>query len=696
VAWYLDADGDGYGAQASGRCLCGSTGQWTTTTGGDCNDADVTVRPGISEKCNGRDDDCDGLTDELGAVGCIPWYMDTDGDGFGLAGQSRCLCAPDDTYRAPFAGDCADGDPLRYPGAAETCGNGLDDDCNGSTDEEAALGCTYYYRDVDGDGYGQGTDPRCLCTPDAVYRATVPGDCADGDPLANPGSAERCGGGDEDCDGVVDEEGASGCRDYFRDRDGDGYGTTATGKCLCGPTADLNATVGGDCNDAERTVNPSATESCNGRDDDCNGQLDEPGSTGCQQYFRDEDRDGFGVIASETCLCVPVKPYDARIPGDCNDAAASVYPDALETCDGVDQDCDGLTDEGAAGGCVVYYRDFDGDGWGDSADPRCLCAPTAEFALTKGGDCDDFDRFRNPDEVEACDGKDNDCDGVVDEVGAQGCTNLYRDDDRDGYGSATVPSECRCTAVAPWDATKSGDCDDGEALAYPGGTEACDRVDNNCDGTTDPESSAGCKTYYKDSDSDGYGVAGSYKCLCVPQGVYKVTVTGDCNDDLKAVNPSANESCNGRDDDCDGNTDEENANGCKTYFRDDDKDGFGVKGDTRCLCTGVAPYTSLLGTDCCDADQRAHPGQSAWFTTRDNCNLWDYNCDGGDTREVTQQGGCSGWAIGGGCDVQTGWDGSAPNCGEQGKMVTGGCGHCCFLWTCCCDPGGYTRTQGCH
>lgn len=121
--------------------------------------------------------------------------------------------------------------------------------------------------------------------------------------------------------------------------------------------------------------------------------------------------------------------------GDCNDSNPNIYPGATEVCDGADNNCDGTVDEGF---------DTDGDGY-------TIC----------GGDCDDSDPSVNPGAIEVCDGVDNNCDGVVDE----GCANL----DLDGDGYSVV----------------AGDCDDNDASVNPGATEICDGIDNDCDGTID-------------------------------------------------------------------------------------------------------------------------------------------------------------------------------------------------------------------
>ena len=121
-----DADGDGHAAAACG--------------GMDCDDGDDGVHPGVDESCNGRDDDCDGATDEGGAIDCETFYRDSDQDGFGQDADAQCLCGPEGEYTAPGGGDCDDGDATFHPGAQEIC-NGMDNDCDGVSDDDCVLVC---------------------------------------------------------------------------------------------------------------------------------------------------------------------------------------------------------------------------------------------------------------------------------------------------------------------------------------------------------------------------------------------------------------------------------------------------------------------------------------------------------------------------------------------------------------------------
>jgi hypothetical protein len=111
-------------------------------------------------------------------------------------------------------------------------------------------------------------------------------------------------------------------------------------------------------------------------------------------HLEDKDRDGFPV----------------RL--DCDDTMATVHPGAIEHCDGVDEDCDGLVDNSAVD-ASAWFPDLDRDGWGSDAAIWSCAPPTGHVA--QSGDCDDQSRSRSPGESERCNGRDDDCDGVVDE-----------------------------------------------------------------------------------------------------------------------------------------------------------------------------------------------------------------------------------------------------------------------------------------
>jgi len=629
-AFFEDADKDGFGA-GTASCLCSATGLFTSATATDCKDKDAAVNPSKIEICNnGKDDDCDGTVNEEGAKGCTDYYEDKDGDGFG-GGKARCLCGPSATHTVLKGKDCDDASKKVSPAATELC-NGKDDDCNGKTDEQDAFGCSKHYFDGDGDGFGDVKKLLCLCAPSGSYKTLTAGDCNDLKAAIKPGAKELCNAIDDDCDGKTDEDGATGCKPHFVDGDGDGFGDPASEKCLCKATGAHKALTGKDCDDKKKGVHPAAKEACNKLDDDCDGSTDEASAAGCKPFFQDGDGDGFGDVKIAKCLCQATAPYTAKQPGDCNDKAKPVNPKATEKCDGIDNNCNGATDEQGAVGCQKYYADHDKDNVGDATlAPRCLCKPGNPHAALKAGDCNDKDKTIWPLAPELCDKKDNDCDGVTDEPGAKDCTTFYFDGDGDGWGLKSA-KQCACQPIGPYKAKQQHDCNDSDKSISPGESEQCDSKDNDCDGKTDDN--VGNTAFYTDKDNDGWGV-GAAKKMCKPQGVFRATKSGDCDDNDSQRFPNNPEICDDKDNDCNKLVDDGGV-AKKVYYKDGDGDGFGVTGLSKKLCLPDAPYTATKGGDCADNDKTVHPAAQEIL-----CNKKDDDCKGGD-KCVTCTGTCAG------------------------------------------------------
>jgi len=176
-----------------------------------------------------------------------------------------CGC-PDRDGDGRRCDDCNDNDPTIFPGATEVC-DGKDNDCNGVNDENTQ---NRFYADQDHDGLGDPSLWLELCSPPTGY---VPSgtDCDDNDPSARPGAIEVCDSRDNDCDGTVDE-GVK--KTYFRDSDGDGHGDPGNTLESCLVPAVGYVEVAADCDDTRADVNPAAHETCNARDDDCDGAVD--------------------------------------------------------------------------------------------------------------------------------------------------------------------------------------------------------------------------------------------------------------------------------------------------------------------------------------------------------------------------------------------------------------------------------------
>ena len=178
---------------------------------------------------------------------------------------------------------------------------------------------------------------------------------------------------------------------------------------------------------------------------------------------RDADGDGF--------------EHDGLGGEDCDDADATVNPDGIEVCNGIDDDCDTVVDDGVL---LPYQQDADGDGYGspDVSVEDCSAPPGyVENSL----DCDDTNAASWPGNPELCDGLDNDCNGEIDEGGVK--DPFWADGDGDGYGDVALSTEA-CRAPAGYVAN-ADDCLDSDAAVSPAETEVChDGLDNDCDGTS--------------------------------------------------------------------------------------------------------------------------------------------------------------------------------------------------------------------
>jgi hypothetical protein len=306
------------------------------------------------------------------------------------------------------------------------------------------------------------------------------------------------------------------------------------------------ASQDGDCDDTNADINPGAVEICDGLDNNCDGNIDEGLAT--TTYYQDADSDGYGDPANSTVACQAPTGYVAS-SGDCDDTNSNIHPGATETCDGVDNDCDGSTDEGCQAD-NTYYRDADDDGYGDPA--NSIKASTTPIGyVSDNTDCDDTDADINPGATESCDGIDNDCDDLIDE-GCATTTTFYRDADGDGYGD---PNDTKQATSTPAGYVEDNtDCNDDDADINPGATEICDGLDNDCDGTVD-EGCDGLSTYYRDADCDGYGDPNNSLQASTLPDCY-VANNDDCNDSNRKINPNVPEICDGIDNNCDGTVDE--------------------------------------------------------------------------------------------------------------------------------------------
>ena len=539
----------------------------------DCDDLDDTIYTGATEACDAVDSDCDGsLVDQ---------FTDTDGDG-----TPDCTDDDDDGDGEADIDDCAPLDATRYTGAPESC-DAIDSDCDGSLVDG--------FPDTDGDG-----TPNCTDTDDDGDGDPDTTDCNDVDDAIYTGAPEACDGIDSDCDGSL--------VDGFPDSDGDG-----TPDCV---DVDLDGDgwdEGLDCNDANASIFPGATEACDTIDSDCDGSLvDGFADTDGNEVPNCTDPDDDGDGSDDVDDCAPLDP--------------AVYPGAVEACDTVDSDCDGSLVDGFAdtdgdstpdcvdddddgdgdpdssdcgpldpaiysgapeacdtldsdcdGGVVDQFPDTDGD-----QDPDCTDPDDDGDGVADGGDCGPLDGSVYPGATEACDGTDSDCDGsIVDE---------FADTDSDG-----VP-DCVDFDGDGDGADASVDCDDDDPLVYPGAPELCDGEDTDCDGSIVDE----------DLDSDGDLQP---DCIDIDDDSDGDPDTSDCEPLNPSIYNGAIEACDGLDSDCDGDL----VDGYANFDGDTEPDCFDADDD------GDGDPDA---TDCDDLDDDVFAGATEF------CDLTDSDCDG--------------------------------------------------------------------
>ncbi|MEC8380079.1 MAG: MopE-related protein [Myxococcota bacterium] len=435
------------------------------------------------------------------------------------------------------------------------------------------------YVDQDGDGFG------------------FEDDCDDNDAGVNSSIEEVCDGIDNNCDGQIDE---GVTETFYADADGDGFGDSTITVDACEAPSGY-VPVANDCDDTNMDIYPGAPEFCDGLDTNCDGSIDD----GEQTFFADNDGDGFGDANAPVTSCD--ESSDAvDNADDCDDSNADVNPDMEEICDGLDNDCNDMIDDGVTS---TFYQDNDGDQYGSSLSIEACIMPPGY--ATNGSDCDDSNTFINPSAFEICDYIDNDCNGFVDEGLAQA---QYADADGDGYGDAnTVIEACLIINGYVFDNT---DCNDNEPIINPGEPEVCNGIDDDCSGTADD--GLLFVDYYTDADGDGFGDGSSGQNLCYqPSGT--VTNNTDCDDNNNAINPAEAEICNGIDDDCSGAADD----GLTfiDFHIDSDNDGFGNPNISFNACN-QPNGTVTNSSDCDDSNSAINPNAS------EVCNGIDDDCDG--------------------------------------------------------------------
>jgi hypothetical protein len=512
------------------------------------------------EICDEKDNDCNGLVDD-GVL--ITFYKDNDGDGYGDPNNSIQACSQPAQY-VQNSDDCNDNNNLINPN-------------------------TIWFKDYDGDGFTDGTTQISCQQPTGYFLNAIPGDCNDNNSNINPNTT------------------------WFKDADEDGF-TDGTFQVSCvQPAGFVLSAPGGDCDDSDPARNPGQSEICDGKDNNCDGQIDEGVLL---TFYRDQDGDGYGNANNSTQACSQPVGY-VQNPFDCNDNNASIYPGAPLNCDnGQDNDCSGNIETWA-------YTDQDGDRYAPNSTSSCIDVVSFPGKITAGqelgyNDCNDNNASIYPGAPLNCNnGQDNDCSGNIE-------TWAYTDQDGDKF-APNNSSSCVDTVVFPGKITAGqelgyNDCNDTNSSIYPGAPLNCNNgQDNDCSGNIE-------KWAYTDQDGDKFAPNSTSSCVDVVSFPGQITVgqefgTNDCNDNNASIYPGAPLNCsNGQDNDCSGNIE-------KWAYTDVDGDKYAPNSTSSCVDVVSFPGQITVGqefgtNDCNDNNSAINPGAG------EGCNGIDDNCNG--------------------------------------------------------------------
>lgn len=562
---------DGFCCNSSCNGLC------ETCSGGTCTPIAAGQDP--ANECPGSGT-CGGVCNGAGACTYPPAVTDC-GTCQRCSGNGLCLSVSADTDPD---NDCSTCRTCDGAGSCKNVVNGSDpqNDCF----DQGPCGQ---------DGYCNGAGACRSYSSATVY---TPASCSAGT-YSLPDTCNGAGG--------VSDGGTSSCAPYI-------CGATA---CLTSCTQQSDCVFGNFCDLGDSNSNGNSNECLPKKAD----------GSACSDDARDFECSG-GFCSNGFC-CASSTGSCCSLPADCQFLAQAAVCDSAATCSGhrVDATC-------SAHICTTSIPN-DPSACNNQTCAPGTCTGTGNLTWTPASVCNGSGVCSVSGSVVSCD------DGNIctnDSCGTStGCSNTNNSYSRACY---TGPPATRNVGICR-DGTEQ--CSGGTFGACTGqltpATEACGGGDESCDGQANEQNAIGCLFYRIDSDQDSYGVSGNTRCYCAPglaylgapADAYTASNAGvsDCNDSNAQAYPGNTEKCStGFDDNCNGQINEEGAQGCTVYFYDGDRDGYGIS-SSKCLCVAAAPYDSLYSTDCNDASAAVRPG------TSEVCNGIDDNCSGGvDQAEV--------------------------------------------------------------
>ena len=586
--WNMDMDGDGFGGVGMTTTGCTQPlGYVINAT--DCDDMTAAINPSATELYDQLDNNCNGQVDE--GFTLSTYYLDNDGDGFGGT-TSVVWVAPPSAGYILIGGDCDDNNNAIFPTAVEICDN-IDNNCNGQVDENLTF--LTYYQDLDSDGYGNVLMHQTACSTVIGYVLDST-DCNDNNAAIHPGALDiPINGIDEDCSGLdaplvpiqlgmYEFSGVAAC--------------PVTSVNITTPTANNTfsafSQLGTTCSAASNvfssyswnvtpTIDLNQYYEFSVQADSCmalylsklafNHRASAAGGTPTWMVRSSLDNFTSNIATGTSSNNGNVVLADTVVLGTAftliNQVTFRFYLTGM-----ANSSATWRVDNVSTFGNVVtvnpqiFYADLDHDSYGDTNNTISACFLPVSY-VTNAQDCNDLDANINPNTVWYMD-MDGDTYGDTNSVfvgctppanyvlNAQDCNDMnplanipviyFTDADHDGFGNQNQ-GVFFCENPGLGYSLNQNDCNDTDSTVYPGATEICDGIDNDCANGIDD--GLLFIPYFIDADHDNFGSTVT-NTFCADPGIGYTLVGGDCDDANPNAYPGAVEIIdNGIDENCD-------------------------------------------------------------------------------------------------------------------------------------------------